>query len=314
MLKKLILPLSVLIIVLIIWFNQNLFKDHRTQLPLPVRFVNLPEERVITGIEPDELELIVEGKGIDILRFGRTDYYLKIDVSLLRTGINELVLTEQDLIMEENSQKSIQISFLNNVISIEIDRTVIVNIPVQKRFMTIDDEFFFTRRNASLHPETVEIVAPSSVIEKLTSVTTVPISVTDITDSQQLQVELEIPDGILGIKPDIVTVVLESPSIINRTIPLIPIQYPSEKISLIIPQTVTVKVEGLAERVQSLRPQMISAYVSVPDGFEYDFAPISFRLPEGVTLIDHTPQRVQIIREDDSPEEEIDEQLQNPGN
>jgi hypothetical protein len=295
--RNLILPFFVLIIVLVLWVSQNLFKEQRVELPLPLRLTNLPEDRVVTHIDPDDLVLFVEGKGIEILRFSRSEYYLNIDASKLQVGNNELNVTEQDIFLSD-SQFYLQMSFfLSTQIMVKVETTSIKQIPVTIRYMTIDDENFFRLRNVKVQPQRVEIVGPSSIVGKLTEVTTEPLSMEDVRETDRIKADLEIPEGILGIKPDLVTINLESPEIITRTIPLIRIDYPAGRISMIIPNSVTIKVEGLAERVQNLRPQTISAYIAVPDEFEYDYAPILFRLPEGVKIIEYTPQRVQIFRD-----------------
>jgi YbbR domain-containing protein len=161
--------------------------------------------------------------------------------------------------------------------------------------MTEQDEFYFQQRNASSQPLEIEIVGPNNLVSDITSITTVPLSRELVERTADLTVELEIPEGILGIKPDIVSINLESLSVITRTIPLINIEYPQDKLSLIIPQTVTVKLEGPADRIQRIRPQMITAYINIPEGYEYDFANIQFRLPEDVKLVEFTPVRVQIF-------------------
>ncbi len=294
--KNILLPILVLIIVLVIWFNQNLFRNHRTDLLLEIRFINLPEDHIVTQITPEDVYLTVEGRGIEILRFNRSVYYLEIDVSNLQLGSNELTVTDQKIILEEPYHRGILKFYLNRRVTIEIDRSVITQIPVTLRYMTQEDEDFFRPRNAQPQPNIVEIVGPGNIVARISSITTVPLSANDLKEGEQLKAELEIPEGVMGIKPDIVSVKLESPSIIIRTIPLINIQYPRERLSMIIPQSVTIIIEGDVERVQSLRPQSIIAQITMPRDENENYAPINFRLPEGIRLIDYTPQSVQIFR------------------
>ena len=213
----------------------------------------------------------------------------------LRIGTNELNITQQNLHLEEPQYRANLNFYLNQTVTLDIDRSVAANVPVTLRYMTLDDELAFNRRNAQPEPGKVEIVGPGNVVSRTLSVTTVPISTSDVIDDDHVHAELEIPDGILGIRPDMVRVILESPEILTRTLPLIRINYPPERIAMIIPQTVTVKVEGFAEDVQRLRPAMISANITIPDGYEPDFAQIEIRLPDNMTLIEHTPQRVQVF-------------------
>ncbi len=293
--KKILVPLIVLIVVFVIWFNQNLFREHRSEVPVEIRILDLPEDMVVTEIYPEEIELIVEGRGIDIYRFNKSLYYLSISYNELSLGNNELTLTEQYLYLDEPQNNTGLRFHLNRRVTVVIDHSIIRQVSVELRYMTEDDEFYFQQRNVGVQPQEVEIVGPNNLVSEITSITTVPLSRDMIEQSAGLTVDLEIPEGILGIKPDVVSITLESLSIITRTIPLINIDYPQEKLSMIIPQAVTVKIEGPADRIQRIRPQMISAYISIPEDYEYDFANIQFRLPDDIKLVEFTPERVQIF-------------------
>src|SRR5690554_317322 len=128
-LKKIIVPLLVLIVVIVIWFNQNLFREHRTEIPVEIRVLDLPEDLVVTEIYPEEIDLLVEGRGIDIFRFKRSPYYLSISYNELNLGTNELILTEQYLHLEEPQHHTDLRFTLNRRISVVIDRSVIRQVP-----------------------------------------------------------------------------------------------------------------------------------------------------------------------------------------
>ncbi|MBW6516241.1 MAG: YbbR-like domain-containing protein [Candidatus Cloacimonetes bacterium] len=294
--RNILFPLLVLVIVLIIWFSQNLFRTHRTEVPVSLRFVNLSDEYLVTEIVPHQIKLTVEGKGLEILKFRRSDYYLEIDATPLNIGYNDVTLTDRNLIFEEPHFRGILSFYFNQKISVVLNRSVTAQIPVSLRYLSDADETFFRQRNASPQPNRVEIVGPSNVVSKLLTINTLPLASHDVKDTEPFKAELDIPEGIVGIKPDIVTIVLESPSVIMRTIPLITIQYPKERLSMIIPQSVTIIIEGEAERLQTIRPQMITASINVPEDEAEDFASIKFLLPEDIRLVDYTPQKVQIFR------------------
>ena len=294
--KNIFLSILVLIIVLIIWYSQNLFRTHRTELPLAYRIINLKEDTLLLNTEPEQLFLTVEGKGNDIIRLNRTGFYLEIDAANLRVGSNEFSITEQNIILNQPHLRGVLRFYLNRRITVHLDRSMTATFPVSLRYMTQADEDFFSQYNALPQPNRVEIVGPFSIVNKLLNITTVPVSVSDLDSTEQLMVDLETPEGILSIKPDAVSITLESPLTAIRTIPLITIQYPKDKLSMIIPQSVTIIIEGEVDRIQTIRPQMIIAQITIPEDVTDNFAPINLTLPDWLRLVDYTPQKVQIFR------------------
>jgi hypothetical protein len=99
----------------------------------------------------------------------------------------------------------------------------------------------------------------------------------------------------LSITPDAVELTIEIAETYTRTIPLVRIDYPQNRGVSIIPQYVTVKVEGTQNVIQNLTQRMIRATVDIPEAFEYDFANIVVDVPDNMRLVEYTPQRVQLI-------------------
>lgn len=292
--KSLSIKLLVLFFVLIIWAMQSLLKIHHKEIVLPVSLINLEETLIAADNSPREISFYVDGRGIDIYNLRKRNNYFEIDAKAFQKGDNEYTVTDQHIVLEDLQYRGLITFHLNRNVVFSFDRIAVKEIPVEKRYLTLEDEIYFNQRNASLSPNRVEIEGAQTLIQSISKITTAPLSEAAIASSDYI-IELEMPEGVLGIRPDAVKVIMEAPVITTRTIPLIRIEFPADFNIRILPQYVTVKIEGVAARVQNIRPNMIRAYIQITPGYEYDFAPIRFEIPDDIELLEYTPQRVQII-------------------
>lgn len=295
--KLLHLKILVLIIVIVIWSIQSLMKVHHKEIELPVRFDNLREDLIISPESPEYLYLFVEGRGIEIYNFKKKNNYIEVDAKDFRLGDNEVHITEHNLVLEDPNFRTSIDFHINKTAEFNFDKITRKEVAVVKRFLTLEDELYFQQRNAYLSPPTVEIEGPEQQIKDINTITTTPISAGIISETSHI-VELEIPEDVLGIKPDAVEIILETTPITSKNITMIPIDYPEEQEIMIIPQYLTVKVGGSAKIVSSLSADNINAYVDIPPSYEHDFIDINVEVPEGVDILEYTPRRVQIIRTD----------------
>lgn len=295
--KPLLFKLLVLLLVIFIWITHSLLKVHHTEIELPLVIVNLGSDLIAVGDKPETVSISVEGIGLDIYNLKRQDSYIEIDADEAEFGVNSFLVTEQSVVyQDQNFRKPVQFQ-LNTTVEIEFDYIDTKNVVIEKRFLTLEDELFFNQRNASLKPEYAQVRGAKSLIAEITSIRTIPITAEAI-EAEDYEIELEIPENAESIEPQRVETVLEAPVITSRTIPLIRIEFPEDRGVIIIPQYVTIQIEGTAGIVNSIRPGMIKAYVEQPEQYVNNFAPISFNIPEDVEIIKHTPRRVQVIPAD----------------
>jgi len=276
---------------------QSLTKNHYTELEIPIILRNLPTNMIVTDPSPNTLEVFVEGKGLDIYKLTKINAYIDIDAQNFEIGNNEVNVTDYNIIINEPILKNSLVFHLNMMVEFHFDIIASKDVDIIPRFLTLDDELYFQQHNAKLSVQKARIEGPKKLINNLNSITTTPIT-KEIMDDSEITVELEIPENVIGIKPDAVSIVLETSTYITKTIPLIQIEFPPQENYQIIPQYVTVKIEGIDDFVYNIGADMIRAYVNIPSDYEYDFADISFQLPEGIHLVEYTPRRVHIIQKD----------------
>lgn len=295
--KKFVLQFVVLLVVLALWMSQSLFKTHRTEVEFPLIFSALPNQMLITEQTLNTVSVIVEGKGTDIVRLKRQNgYYIVVDGREFQPGDNEVTITESNIFIENQSFGGLLKFYLNRKLNLSVDKTETITLPIELRFLTMNDEIEYKQRNVTISPSHIEVVGASKILSKLKSVTTVPLTSQLIKDRDKLQqIDLEIPDGIKTLESNTVEISLGSPSNITRTIPLITINYPSDTIIAVIPPTVTIKAEGPPSEMRNITANSIVASVVVPKNNDQELADLKFDVPKGIIIKEYTPKNVQII-------------------
>ncbi len=294
--KSILFKLIILVIVIIIWISHSLLKIHNTEVELPLGIFNLNSGLIAIGDGPETITVSVEASGLDINSLRRHNAYVEINAEEAQTGLNTFSLSEHNIIYKDIQFRNPVNFQLNKTINIEFDEIDKKTVIIEKRFLTLEDELFFNQRNATIKPETVEIEGAKSLIAAIFSVRTTPISSESI-EKSRFDIDLEIPEDVINSSTETVEIILEAPVVTIRTIPLIRINYPDDRGIIIIPQYVTVQIEGVADIVHSVRPNMINAYIENPEVYVNSFAPITFDIPETIKITKHTPRRVQVIPE-----------------
>lgn len=67
----------------VFWYFNSLGKEIEAGIKYPIKYINIPRERVLTGIQPSELNLYLKGPGYSVLklRFSGKRAPLIIDIS-----------------------------------------------------------------------------------------------------------------------------------------------------------------------------------------------------------------------------------------
>ena len=83
-----------------------------------------------------------------------------------------------------------------------------------------------------------------------------------------------------------------------RTISLIPIKYPEHDNITIIPQKISVMVSGHKEIIEKINQRSIEATLDDSNLLNSSTRKVKIKLPTGVNLLEYTPNKIQIIKND----------------
>jgi YbbR domain-containing protein len=156
----------------------------------------------------------------------------------------------------------------------------------------------------STNPSVVSVLGAPDTIRTITSVSTQPMDIANITKNITANVKLVVPNGV-RIDGDVtsisVTISLSSqPSLRTITIPVKTKNIPSGlRLSSISPQTVDVVISGLPDAVNNLATENASLVVDLSSAAsgsnQISISNGNFSLPTGVSVASFSPSIIQII-------------------
>jgi len=144
--------------------------------------------------------------------------------------------------------------------------------------------------NYSIIPERVTVFGPKSKVHLIDRVSTESITASML-DQSELTLLLNPLGNDVSSSVKQIKVIISSSSNTTRVIDNLPITVTQEK--KCIPSTVTVKISGDSKEMININPSDINIGIAnEPD--EYGFYSVTVKIPEGLQLIEVTPQKVRL--------------------
>ncbi|MCD4820460.1 MAG: hypothetical protein K8S23_17410 [Candidatus Cloacimonetes bacterium] len=272
-------------------------KNHTQKIFVPILFENIPEDLIVMNDDNLNISLSLEGRGMDILFFKIAQPFYKLNAKDFRYGKNIIELQEENLEYPQRIKIDLKAMNYTGFDWIMLDRLVTKTKPIQLKYASTKDEDFFYKNKILTNEVKVKLKGPLSLLNEIKKIETQKISKKMLRDGK-VKVSLIKPVGKVEFENnDIVFDVLQK-KIITKTISLIPVKFPINENISIIPQKVSIMVRGPEDIVNKLDKRKISAHIEINKAKSNDFVDIKFDIPTGVKLIDHTPQKIQIIRND----------------
>lgn len=96
----------------IFWYLNSLGKDLETDIRYPVRYVNIPKNRILTDNLPSRLNLLLKGPGYSILNLKISGNKAPLEIDISRSGSKnnrngksaDYYIVTSDLVQNINSQ------------------------------------------------------------------------------------------------------------------------------------------------------------------------------------------------------------------
>ena len=182
----------------IFWFLRALSDNYRADIMYPVKYVNIPENRVVIGKLPKRIELQVEAAGFNILGLKlRPKFPIKFDISsflINTTGKDSsFILTNAARNRLSNELNRNKRNF--RIINISPDTiffhfTEMISKKVKVKYLIPDENNIFAKQYVqngpvTIIPDSIKISGPASILDSVKSVTTEPIEPHNLTDTLQ---------------------------------------------------------------------------------------------------------------------------------
>lgn len=234
--------------------------QYEQEIKIPVRYVNVPQNAVITSNEVDTLRVVVGDKGITLLGllYGNSDNSIDIDFENFARSNGTGVISNIDL--QKLIGKTLPAS--SRIVSVKPEKLVFYynygekkKVPVRIQGQVIPEPLYFISETKYL-PDSVTIYASRKKLENISVVYTEELHYENFHDTLTIETNLARLSGVKMVPNKVsvcfITDVLTEESIDN--IPIVGINMPEGKVLRTFPAKVSITfVTGMKE-FQSLTP------------------------------------------------------------
>lgn len=283
------LKILALFIAVLLWLQSVLVSEHKAVVNLPIVLLNNPDNLSIKE-QPESIPFLVQGKGIEILKLIMTDLKVSVDASQIRPGQDILSISDYTLNIPDNIDLVMIGPVGNEDIRISAETKREKRVPINLSFENEQVRLEFSRKSLQMSPEFVNISGPSHIIDNIRSLNTEDLGRRHLGQAS-FKVELSIPSNNISTDVEEVRILVSSNQIVTRVMNNIIL--PERPGQRFFPSRVTVKLSGDRQDLDSLRSSSIQTMLA-PIADSQGFYTVSIQVPEGITLIDVTPDKVRV--------------------
>lgn len=188
-----------------LWLLNKLSDNYKTTINYPVKYINLPDNKIYTNILPAHISVEIDAKGYSLLqhRFSAINDTLIIDYSSEHGLLSNNKNIHYISLKNRKDELRYQLKNIGNIFSIspdtvffnfadkEVKRVKVklnVNLNFKKQFQLKD--------SIIISPAFIEIYGPSENMGDITEIETEEIVLNDISEDKELQLALKIPPTI----------------------------------------------------------------------------------------------------------------------
>lgn len=294
-----------------LWFLNALEKHYRDHITIPVRYVNLPKDKELTGKLPDKLVLTVDAFGYTLLR-----HKLSLDFSPVLLDVNELTnnylegkfLTKYTISTNGHKEEiAKQISSEIEIISIRPD-SISFNVSsviekLVKVHPIVDFTFakeFILQNSPVVKPESILVRGPQGILDTLQFIYTKPIELKNLSHTVTQDIDLVLlPELKSEIDEVSVQIEVEQYTEAKFEVPIVIVNQPDSLLIKTFPAKVRVTCRVGLSQYNKLNNNSFRAIVdySHRSGVISKLPVILDKVPETVLTVDHFPKDVEYIIE-----------------
>lgn len=245
--RDLLIFIFFLIISTALWSLQALRKDYETTIQMPISYINLPNDYVITNELPDHLNLSLEGKGSELVRYryGKVLEPLEIDMDEVVKGRKDV----SSYAYMGKIQKQIKSGTLIRHISpdsihyvLEKQKKKILPISLDAK-IDLQQQYTFSD-SIKLSPSHITVYGPQKELNDLDSLITEHLELENVQDTLDIQVNLKELKNI-RFSDSTITVSIFTEKFTERTIqvPITPQNVPANCILRIFPSSMSLNYQ-----------------------------------------------------------------------
>lgn len=173
----------------VLWFTFTMRETHSKILQMPTEVVNLPEDRSLSQLPPENVRVQIVGDGWSLLR-------LRLSPPTIPVNASQQEVSVRDAIPELPKNVDIQ-SVSPTTLSLWTERRMTRKVPVRLRARIVTPATHDLISQPSLMPDSVEVTGGASVVGGLEAWPTVDTRYRNVRDT--LQVRIALSDTLAGL-------------------------------------------------------------------------------------------------------------------
>ncbi len=250
--KKLVVYVFFVGIATIFWFLNALSKEYTTNVNYPVKYINLPKNKVLTNELPSRLTLKVSAFGFDLLRYKLSTAFLSNPFDVNEYTNNRLeneslkkynLLTSQIANrFEKELSSSIRLQGISpDTITFELSPILEKKVPVKLNISNSFEQQYMLGGEITLSEDSVVVKGPSSVLDSIFNVETELLVLSDLDKTVKKNVVLKEGKGIeFSLRKIEVTVPVEQFTEAKKLVPIRANNLPDSLLIRLFPRDVKV--------------------------------------------------------------------------
>ena len=288
------LKLVSLVLAVFLWYSiTKTERDAERVIEVPVSLRKIPDALTVMNPPTKAVTLTLRGPRTILDNVDERKGRLQVSLATLQMGDNRIDLNGPMLNPELPRSLKV-VRFDPPSLTLRADRRSMRRLTV-KPDLAGSPALGYTVAESTVTPDVVEVTGPARLLEELKQVTTEPIDLRGAVETLQRSVLLERLDPALTFVPDVVRVqVTLEESLAAREFANVPIVVPAGA-SAVTPQTVDLTIRGPQRLLHNLTlaPGTVQVDLSgLRPGAQT--APLTITLPEGLSLVSQTPERVRV--------------------
>jgi hypothetical protein len=291
------------------WLFLSLSKDYEDEIYYPVRYINIPENKVMINTLPERLALKVRAKGRKIL-FGKLNLNLiplKFDVNSFVTkntnpdSLYILTNSVKDILSEEMEGVEI-ISISPDTLFFNFTTMEVKRVAVKPRYNNLQQMFapqYMINGPVIVDPDSIIISGPGSLLRNITSVFTEPMNLSELNDTVNLSISLEKQDGISYSQKKVrVTVPVDQYTQAEYFLPVVALNLPDSLSLKTFPERIRITFNITLSNYQRIIPEYITPRINYDDILKNPAGKIHLFLvdtPEIISAVKFSPEKVEYL-------------------
>jgi len=301
-----------LLLSFVFWYLNSLEKNVEYDIKYPVRYINIPEGRVLSEDLPARLDLYLKGPGYSMLRLkllgNRSPVILDFSTINYRRvpgsrTLSYYVLTS-GLVPKLRNQLRTECEIASikpDTLFFSFDRIITRQVPVIPDVEVITEKQYLLKGNILVEPNTAEITGPKRILDTLTAVRTKFTKVKGVNETITRSIALVAPEECtISTRKVILTIPVEQFTEAEIKVPVTILNCPDSISIRIFPDIVTVKGQvaiGDYKRFEEI-PFEVVLDLAKADLKSTEKIPVGFRnIPPFVSSLRVSPAKVDFLIE-----------------